>query len=103
MVRLRTPSAVLAACLACCGCVVVPVTVEGYDPDCRVVTHHMELRSVQLLQVTACAGGDACTAGVLAGLGVTAASAIVSGSIVVAGNVIYWADHRANCPVPAAT
>jgi hypothetical protein len=87
--------------LAVSGCVMVPVTVEGYDPDCRVVTHHMELQPVQVTAMGRC-GDGACAALVL---GVGAASAIVSGSIVVVGNIAYWAEHRANCvlPPPAAT
>lgn len=78
------------------GCVVVPVTVEGFDPDCRVVTHHMELQPVQLNAIGRC-GDGACAAIVL---GVSAASAIVSGSIVLVGNIAYWAEHRANCVAP---
>jgi hypothetical protein len=87
----------LAAALATAGCVVVPVTVEGFDPDCRVVTRHMELQSVQVNALGRC-GDGACAALVL---GVGAASAIVSGSIVVVGNIAYWAEHRANCIAPA--
>ena len=87
--------AVLAA-LAVSGCVMVPVTVEGYDPDCRVVTHHMELQPVQVNAIGRC-GDGACAAIVL---GVSAASAIVSGSIVVVGNIAYWAEHRASCIAP---
>ena len=91
---------VLAA-LAISGCVMVPVTVDGYDPDCRVVTHHMALQPVQLNAIGHCNDG-ACAAIVL---GVSAASAIVSGSIVVVGNIAWWADHRASCMVapPVAT
>jgi hypothetical protein len=89
------PPAVLAA-LALSGCVIVPVTVDGYDPDCRVVTHHMALQPVQVNAIARC-GDGACAAIVL---GVSAASAIVSGSIVVVGNVGYWAEHRASCVAP---
>ena len=81
------------AALPIAGCVVVPVTVEGFDPDCRVVTHHMVLQPVQVNAIGRC-GDGACAAIVL---GVSAASAIVSGSIVVVGNIAYWAEHRANC------
>ena len=85
------------AALATSGCVMVPVTVEGYDPDCRVVTHHMELQPVQVTAMGRCNDG-ACAALVL---GVGAASAIVSGSIVVVGNIAYWAEHRASCLAPS--
>jgi len=94
---MRTPRMLLLlAALPICGCVMVPVTVEGFDPDCRVVTHHMELQPVQLNAIGRC-GDGACAAIVL---GVSAASAIVSGSIVVVGNVGYWAEHRASCVAP---
>jgi len=86
------------AVLAISGCVVVPVTVEGFDPDCRVVTHHMELQPVQVNAIGRC--GDAGCAALV--LGVGAASAIISGSIVVVGNIAYWAEHRTNCVAPPA-
>lgn len=75
------------------GCVMVPVRVAGYDPECRVMTHHMELQPMQLQNIGRCGDGY-CAALVL---GVSAASVIVSGSIVVVGNVAYWAEHRADC------
>lgn len=86
----------VAAALLLAGCVVVPVTVEGFDPACRVVTHHMELQSVQVQALGRC-GDNYCAALVL---GVAAATAIVSGSIAVVGNVAYWAEHRASCLAP---
>jgi len=88
--------AIVAVLLA--GCVVVPVRVADYDPECRVMTHHMELQPVQLQAIGRCGDGY-CAALVL---GVSAASAIVSGSIVVAGNIAYWAEHRANCLATSA-
>jgi hypothetical protein len=93
-------SAALAATLAC-ACVIVPVTTVGYDPDCRLVTRHMELQAVQLAEINHCAG-QGCEMVVIAALGVTAASAIVSGSIAVIGNIAYWAERRAGCVAPAA-
>jgi hypothetical protein len=103
MKSLRALAAVTVCGLLASGCVVVPVTIESYDPECRVVTHHMELVTVQVAAMNHCGGGQGCEAFVLVGLGVTAATAIVSGSIVVIGNVAYWAEHRAACPVlPAA-
>jgi hypothetical protein len=98
----RSVAAVAAAALSgllASGCVIVPVTIEGYDPDCRVVTRHMELKAVQVAAFNACSG-QGCDAAVLAAFGVTAVSAVVSGSIVVMGNVVYWAEHRADCPAP---
>jgi hypothetical protein len=98
---LRTAfSAMLASALAS-GCVIVPVTTEEYDPDCRVVTHHMQLQAVQVAEINHCSN-QSCGAVVIAGLGVTAASAIISGSIVVFGNMAYWAERRAGCVAPTA-
>ncbi len=107
--RLRTPvSAVLAGLLAS-ACVIIPVMVtEGDNPDCSFVTHHMELKSVQVSELKACDTSshyvqvDVCRVAVIASAGVTAASAIVSGSIVVIGNVGYWAEHRIGCWAPQA-
>lgn len=94
---LRSTAATLSASLLVSGCVIVPVTVEGYDPDCRLVTHHMELKATQVAAFGTCSG-NSCNA-LLVAFGVTAASAVVSGSIVVVGNVVYWAEERANCDV----
>jgi hypothetical protein len=96
---------VLAGVLAC-GCVIVPRTREGYDPDCQFVTHSMELEAVQVSEFRACGpqghygANDLCVAAWVASFGVTAASAVVSGSIVVIGNVAYWAERRLNCGPP---
>ena len=92
MKTLRPLQPFLAAPLLA-GCVMVPVRVADYDPECRVITHHMELQPVQLQAIGRCGDGY-CAALVL---GVSAASAFVSGSIVVVGNIAYWAEHRANC------
>ena len=99
MQSLRALAGVVFSSLVVGGCVIVPVTIEGYDPDCRVVTRHMELATVQVATLRNCGGGQGCEAFVLVGLGVTVASAIVSGSIVTVGNVAYWAEHRADCPL----
>ena len=92
--------AILAGALAS-GCVIVPVTTAEYDPDCQVVTHHMQLQAVQVAEINHCSN-QSCGVVVIAALGVTAASAIVSGSIVVLGNIAYWAERRAGCMAPAA-
>ncbi len=93
-------TAALAGTLAS-ACVIVPVTTVDYDPDCRLVTHHMELQAVQLAEINHCSG-QGCEVVVIAALGVTAASAIVSGSIAVIGNIAYWAERRAGCAAPPA-
>jgi hypothetical protein len=100
-----SPIAAILACLAVAGCVVVPVTVEGYDGRCQVVTHHMELQAVQVAEINHCSG-QSCAGMVLVGAGLAAASAVVSGSIVLIGNMVYWAERRADClvasmPAPA--
>ena len=96
---LRSTAATLAASLLASGCVIVPVTVESYDPDCRLVTHHMELQTTQVNSMVQCSGSG-CNQ-LLAAFGVSAASVIVSGSIVVIGNVVYWAEERAGCEAPS--
>ena len=104
---LRSVSAALLATLLVSGCVIVPATMEGYDPECQVVTHHMALQTVQLSAMYNCEhAGEVhvCEAMVIGSAGVVAASAIVSSSIVVVGNVVYWAQERAGCvalPRPA--
>lgn len=94
-------AAAVAAGLIGAGCVIVPVQTQAYDPDCQVVSRHIELQPVVLGQIRQCSG-QGCEVLVLAALGVTAASAVVSGSIAVIGNVAYWAERRASClrPVP---
>ena len=104
MTRARTPAAALT-CLALAGCIVLPVTVEGYDSQCQVVTHHMELQAVQIGAIQHC-GNQACAGLVLVAGGLAAGSALISGSIVLIGNVAYWAERRAGClaaPVPMPT
>ena len=103
---LRSLVPILLAGALASGCVIVPRTREGYDPDCQFVTHSMELEAVQVSEFMACGAqgrysrGDLCVAAWVASLGVTAASAVVSGSIVVVGNVAYWAERRINCGTP---
>jgi hypothetical protein len=92
----RPAFAAVAAGLLAAGCVIVPVQTQAYDPDCQVVTRHIELQPVVLGRIQQC-GGQGCEAMVLVGLGVTAASVVISGSIAVVGNVAYWAEHRASC------
>lgn len=96
----RSRTSVIAAGLLGAGCVIVPVQTEAYDPDCQLVTHHIELQPVVLGELNSCRG-QGCEALVLASLGVTAVSAVVSGSIAVIGNMAYWAEHRAGCIAPA--
>src|SRR5471032_59432 len=98
---LRTAFTALLASVLASGCVIVPVTTAEYDPDCQVVTHHMQLQAVQVAEINHCSN-QGCGVVVIAGLGVTAASAIVSGSIVVIGNIAYWAERRAGCVAPPA-
>jgi hypothetical protein len=95
----RPSFAVVFAGTLLSACVMVPVTVEDYDADCRVVTHHMALQAVQVGAIASCSN-QSCAALVIAAAGVTAASAIVSGSIVVIGNAAYWAERRAGCMAP---
>ena len=99
------PAALLAAAVA--GCVVVPVTRDVYDPDCRLMRREVTLEAAVLGQFHNC-GGQQCTM-LLVTLGVvSAATLVVSGSLAVVGNVAYWLEHEANCrqrsvPVPVST
>jgi predicted small integral membrane protein len=101
----RSAAAILA-CTLLSSCVVVPVTVVGYDPDCRIVTHQMQLKTVQADMTINCAtrgtNNPACLEWLEAAIVTATGSAIVSGSIVVVGNVIYWAEERIGCYVPAS-
>lgn len=83
------------------GCVVVPRTVENYDPQCQVVARHMTLEAWQVASLGGCSN-EGCVV-LLAAAGVTAAaSAVVSGSIAVVGNAVYWLERQGRCvPAPA--
>jgi len=88
------------------GCVVVPVTRDVYDPDCRLMRREVTLEAAVVGQFHSCSGQE-CSA-LLATLGVvSAATLVVSGSLAVVGNVVYWLEHEANCrgrkaPAPGA-
>jgi len=78
------------------GCVVVPVTRDVYDPDCRLHRREVQLEAAVLGQFHSCAGQE-CSA-LLVTLGVvSAATLVVSGSLAVVGNVVYWMEHEVNC------
>jgi len=97
------PAAAVLACTLLSSCVVVPVTVAGYDPDCRIITHHMELKARQDDPTIRCGNSTdspACRQWLGEVIVTAAGSAIVSGSIVVVGNVIYWAEERVGCQGP---
>ena len=101
---MRLPLAACAALLLA-GCVIVPHTVQHYDPECRVVTRSMELQAVQLGWIQHCAN-EGCAA-LLAAAGATAAaSAVISGSLTIVGNMVYWLERQGRCqraaPAPTA-
>lgn len=83
------------------ACVFVPVTVQAYDPGCRVVQRQMSLQPVQLAAIQGCSNTGCAV--LLGAAGVTAAaSLVVSGSIAVIGNVVYWLERQgAGCLPPA--
>ncbi len=101
--RRRAPPLVAAALagLAASGCVILPASIDTWDADCRAVSHHLVLQSVQLAEIDHCRNQE-CTLMVVAGAATAAASAIVSGSIVIVGNAAYWIERRASCPGPVA-
>ena len=82
--------------LAQAACVVVPVTRDVYDADCRLMRREVTLEAAVVGQFHSCSGQE-CSA-LLATLGVvSAATLVVSGSLAVVGNVVYWLEHEANC------
>jgi len=86
----------LGAAMLAAGCVVVPVTRDVYDPDCRLMRREVTLEAAVIGQFHSCSGQE-CSA-LLATLGVvSAATLVVSGSLAVVGNVVYWLEHEANC------
>lgn len=89
-------SALAALVTLVAGCVVVPVTRDIYDPDCRLHRREVQLEAAVLGQFHSCAGQE-CSA-LLVTLGVvSAATLVVSGSLAVVGNVVYWMEHEVNC------
>lgn len=91
----RAGATLLAAALLQ-ACVMVPVMVQRYDVECRVVARHMRLEAIHLGTLQGCS--DKACATLLAAVGVTAAaSAVISGSIAVVGNVVYWLERRGHC------
>ena len=78
------------------SCIVVPRTVEEYDPECQVVARHMELEAVQIGYISGCAN-EGCAVLIVAAAATVAASAIVSGSIAVIGNTVYWLEKQGRC------
>jgi hypothetical protein len=105
--RFRSLSALAGA--LCCGCVIVPVQVDTFDYDCKVVTHRVELQAIQLRSFYGCEANnrhfgnvEVCEVAVIGALGLTAASAVVSGSVMVVGNAVFWAERQATCVAPQA-
>jgi hypothetical protein len=88
------------ALLALSGCMVVPRTTATYEPECQVVTKHIELEIAQVGYFAGCRNNAECSA-ILATAGfVAVASAVVSGSYAVVGNVVYWLERQGRCLVP---
>jgi hypothetical protein len=81
------------------GCVVVPHTTSTYNPDCQLVSEHMELQPIQIAGMQSCQG-NGCAAALAYYGAVAAASVVVSGSIVVVGNAVYWVEEHGRCTSP---
>lgn len=82
------------------SCIVVPRTVEKYDPECRIVARHMDLEAVQIGYIAGCSN-EGCATLILAAAATVTATAIISGSIVVIGNTVYWFEKQGRCkPLP---
>jgi hypothetical protein len=88
--------AALALAAAVSGCIVVPVTRDVYDPDCRLLRREVTLEAAVVGQFYSC-GGQECAAMLVAMGVVTAASVVVSGSLAIVGNVVYWLEHEVSC------
>lgn len=83
------------------SCIVVPRTIEVYDPECQVVARHMDLQAVQIGYISRCSN-EGCAALIVAAAATVTATAIISGSIVVIGNTVYWFEKQGRCnPRPA--
>jgi hypothetical protein len=94
--RALAVAAMALAALALAACVVVPVTRDVYDANCRMMRREVVLEAAVVGQFHSCAGQQ-CSA-LLVALGVvSAATLVVSGSLAVVGNVVYWLEHEANC------
>jgi hypothetical protein len=78
------------------SCIVVPRTVEMYDPECQVVARHMDLEAVQIGYIAGCSN-EGCAALIVAAAATVTATAIISGSIVVIGNTVYWFEKQGRC------
>lgn len=81
------------------ACVVVPRTVERYDPECQVIARHMDLEAVQIGYIAGCSN-QGCATLIVAAAATVTASAIISGSIVVIGNTVYWFEKQGRCLRP---
>jgi hypothetical protein len=78
------------------SCIVVPRTIEVYDPECQVVARHMDLQTVQVGYISRCSN-ESCAALVVAAAATVTVTAIISGSIVVIGNTAYWFEKQGRC------
>jgi hypothetical protein len=96
----RAAIAIMLAGVSLQGCVVLPATLDTFDNECQVVSHHIVLQAVQIAEINRCAN-QGCAALVIGAAATAAATAIVSGSIMVVGNVGYWIERQANCRSPA--
>lgn len=78
------------------SCIVVPRTIEVYDPECQVVARHMDLQAVQIGYISRCSN-EGCATLIVAAAATVTATAIISGSIVVIGNTVYWFEKQGRC------
>lgn len=81
------------------ACIVVPRTVERYDPECQIIARHMDLEAVQIGYISGCSN-QGCATLIVAAAATVTASAIISGSIVVIGNTVYWFEKQGRCLRP---
>lgn len=97
MRQFRIPRLLLWLCAPLLqSCIVVPRTVEMYDPECHVIARHMDLEAVQIAYIAGCSN-EGCATLILAAAATVTATAIISGSIVVIGNTVYWFEKQGRC------
>lgn len=78
------------------ACVYVPVAVDTYDYECRMVARQYTLQPVQFAAIQGCANSGC--AALMAAAGITAAgSLVISGSVAIVGNVVYWLEKQGRC------
>lgn len=89
---LRTFTLSLLVSITSCAYLPASKPALNQDESCQMLTNELELKEVQLIESSHCAG-DACAIFIA----VPASSFIVSGSIVLIGNTLHWLEKNGTC------